>query len=96
MKKLTALAGEADARVEIVKSARVVRLLEEGGTVVGVEYESSVGVVSARGNVVLATGCVPSSPFFIHVSLSLTIRISVDTPRTPPPAAFWRSTALNW
>ncbi|KAJ7848406.1 Flavocytochrome c, partial [Mycena leptocephala] len=56
MKKLTALASEADARVEIVKSARVARLLQEGGTVVGVEYESSAGVISARGNVVLATG----------------------------------------
>jgi succinate dehydrogenase/fumarate reductase flavoprotein subunit len=68
MKKLTALASEAEPRVEIVKSARVVRLLEEGGTVVGVEYESSAGVVSVRGNVVLATGCVPSS-LSIHVSL---------------------------
>jgi hypothetical protein len=94
MKKLTALAGEADARVEIVKSARVVRLLEEGGTVVGVEYESSAGVVSVRGNVVLATGCVPSPPLSIH--LALTMRILVDTPRTHPPAASWRSTALNW
>ncbi|KAJ7348411.1 Flavocytochrome c [Mycena albidolilacea] len=56
MKKLTALASEPEARVEIVKSARVVRLLEEGGSVVGVEYEASDSVVSARGNVILATG----------------------------------------
>ncbi|KAJ7242180.1 Flavocytochrome c [Mycena haematopus] len=56
MKKLTALSAEPNARVEIVKSARVVRLLEEGGTVVGVEYEAAGSVVSARGNVVLATG----------------------------------------
>jgi aspartate oxidase len=64
MKKLTALASEPEARVEIVKSARVVRLLEEGGSVVGVEYEVGDSVVSARGKVILATGCVPipSSP----------------------------------
>ncbi|KAJ7753003.1 Flavocytochrome c [Mycena metata] len=66
MKKLTALADAAAAetagqspRVEIIKSARVVRLLEDGGAVVGVEYELSGGVgdiISARGNVILATG----------------------------------------
>ncbi|KAJ6530182.1 Flavocytochrome c [Mycena capillaripes] len=56
MKNLTALAAEADARVEIVRSARVVRLLEVDGVVVGVEYESDGNTVSAHGNVILATG----------------------------------------
>ncbi|KAJ7099825.1 Flavocytochrome c [Mycena epipterygia] len=56
MKRLTALAAADDARVEIVKSARVVKLLEEGGSVVGVEYEAAGSVTVARGNVILATG----------------------------------------
>ncbi|KAF8186057.1 FAD binding domain-containing protein [Mycena galopus ATCC 62051] len=56
MKKLTALAAEPDARVEIVKNARVIQLLQDGGGVVGVEYEGAEGLVSAHGNVVLATG----------------------------------------
>ncbi|KAF7371434.1 Fumarate reductase [Mycena sanguinolenta] len=56
MKKLTALADEPDPRVEIAKSARVVRLLEESAVVVGVEYEVGESRVEARGNVVLATG----------------------------------------
>ncbi|KAJ7036952.1 Flavocytochrome c [Mycena alexandri] len=57
MKKLTALAEAENPRVEIIKSARVVRLLEDGGAVVGVEYELLAGdIVSARGDVILATG----------------------------------------
>ncbi|KAJ7749799.1 Flavocytochrome c, partial [Mycena maculata] len=55
MKKLTAAAA-AGAGVEIVKSARVVKLLEEDGTVVGVEYESGGENTTARGTVILATG----------------------------------------
>ncbi|KAJ7679675.1 FAD binding domain-containing protein [Mycena rosella] len=52
MKRLTA----DTARAEIVKSARVVRLLEDAGSVVGVEYEAGGALVEARGTVVLATG----------------------------------------
>ncbi|KAJ7734212.1 Flavocytochrome c [Mycena olivaceomarginata] len=48
MKKLTALASEPEARVEIVKSARV--------------YEVGDSVVSARGKVILATGCLTPPP----------------------------------
>ncbi|KAJ6542530.1 Flavocytochrome c [Mycena vulgaris] len=50
------LAAADSARVETVKSARVVRLLEDAGRVVGVEYEAGGALVAARGNVILATG----------------------------------------
>ncbi|KAJ6484637.1 Flavocytochrome c [Mycena sanguinolenta] len=56
IKKLTALADESDARVEIVKNARVVRLSEEKDTVVGVEYEVGGSRIEVKGNVLLATG----------------------------------------
>ncbi|KAJ7189999.1 Flavocytochrome c [Mycena pura] len=56
MKKLTALAEVGDAPVTIIKGARVLRLLEEDGAVVGVEYESGGTITTARGNVILATG----------------------------------------
>ncbi|KAJ7110955.1 hypothetical protein C8R44DRAFT_856750 [Mycena epipterygia] len=49
MKRLTALAAADDARVEIVKSARIVKLLEEGGSVVGVEYDSAGSSPSRTG-----------------------------------------------
>ncbi|KAJ7474209.1 Flavocytochrome c [Mycena latifolia] len=52
MKRLEA-EGE---RAEIVKSARVMRLLEDAGGVVGVEYEAAGALHEVRGNVVLATG----------------------------------------
>ncbi|KAJ7088366.1 Flavocytochrome c [Mycena belliarum] len=46
------------ARAQIVKSARVLRLLEEADGVVGVEYETAGTLHEARGHVVLATGFV--------------------------------------
>ncbi|KAJ7269917.1 Flavocytochrome c [Mycena rebaudengoi] len=56
MKKLTALAASSDGpSIEIIKSARVVRLLHESGRVVGVEYEAGE-TVTAHGSVILATG----------------------------------------
>ncbi|KAJ7096998.1 Flavocytochrome c [Mycena crocata] len=56
MKKLTTLATGEGAPVQILKSARVVRLLEEGGAVVGVEYEADGKLAVEHGNVILATG----------------------------------------
>ncbi|KAJ6516715.1 Flavocytochrome c [Mycena vitilis] len=56
MKNLSAQAGGATPRVEIIKNARVVRLLETDGVVVGVEYEADGANVTAEGNVILATG----------------------------------------
>lgn len=64
MKKLTTLASEPESHVEIIKSARVLKLLEEGGAVVGVEYEAGGSIVAAHGNVILATGCVSFSRIF--------------------------------
>ncbi|KAK6974761.1 fumarate reductase [Favolaschia claudopus] len=69
MKRLAALAEgeggengkekekEKEKRVEIVKGANVVKLLEEGGAVVGVEYETEGNTITAkRDAVILATG----------------------------------------
>ncbi|KAJ7486331.1 Flavocytochrome c [Mycena galericulata] len=57
MKRLVAIATEDPGRVEIVKNARVVGLLEEGGAVVGVDYEVDGQTVTANGDgVILATG----------------------------------------
>ncbi|KAK7045164.1 fumarate reductase [Favolaschia claudopus] len=48
---------EKEKRVEIVKGAKVVKLLEEGGAVVGVEYETEGNTITAKGDaVILATG----------------------------------------
>ncbi|KAJ7110936.1 hypothetical protein C8R44DRAFT_742711 [Mycena epipterygia] len=56
MKHLTTLAAADDALVEIVKCARVVKLLKEGGSVVGVEYEAAGSGSVARGTVSLPLG----------------------------------------
>ncbi|KAK4055383.1 Osmotic growth protein [Microbotryomycetes sp. JL221] len=49
--------AEADAsRVQILKKARVTKLIKENGTVVGVEYEHDGQQKKAYGPVVLATG----------------------------------------
>lgn len=68
MKKLTALAASSDGpSIEIIKSARVVRLLHESGRVVGVEYEAGE-TVTAHGSVILATGyCLISRATVIHI-----------------------------
>ncbi|KAF9457816.1 Flavocytochrome c [Collybia nuda] len=55
MKKLAAAAAE-NASVEIVKNARVMRLLEDAGRVIGVEYETVDGKVEEHGDVIIATG----------------------------------------
>ncbi|KAJ6624373.1 Flavocytochrome c [Mycena sp. CBHHK59/15] len=45
-----------DARIAIVKGARVVKLLEESGRVAGVVYEVGGETVTEHGSVILATG----------------------------------------
>lgn len=57
MKKLVAATAAENADAEIVKNARVTKLLEDSGRVVGVEYETGDGKVQERGNVIIATGC---------------------------------------
>lgn len=56
MKKLVSIAAGENAPAEIIKNARVTKLLEESGRVVGVEYETGSGKVEERGNVIIATG----------------------------------------
>lgn len=56
MKKLVSVAAGENPPAEIVKNARVTKLLEESGRVVGVEYETGSGKVEERGNVIIATG----------------------------------------
>ncbi|KAJ7617277.1 Flavocytochrome c [Roridomyces roridus] len=78
MKKLTALAETDGARVEVIKGARVVKLLEEEGAVVGVEYETGASTQTARGNVILATGCAS----FSLCTVSLKQKPAVATQQT--------------
>lgn len=58
MEKLEEIAEKEPERARLLKKAKVVRLLDEGGKVVGVEYES--GLDGKRymeyGTVILATG----------------------------------------
>lgn len=57
--KLEDLATSIPDRVTILKKARVTRLLKEGDTVVGVEFERDGKLHKEKGPVILATGVSP-------------------------------------
>lgn len=56
MERLEDLAVSAPERVQIKKKARVAKLIKDGETVVGVEYEHDGQMQTAYGPVILATG----------------------------------------
>ncbi|TDL22789.1 fumarate reductase [Rickenella mellea] len=56
MERLEDLAVSTPDRVQILKKARVTKLIKEGDAVVGVEYTHNGGTHSAYGPVILATG----------------------------------------
>ncbi|KAF5389939.1 hypothetical protein D9757_003655 [Collybiopsis confluens] len=56
MKKLTAEEDDSE-KARILKSSKVVKLLEKEGRVIGVEYESATGkIATLEGSVIMATG----------------------------------------
>ena len=56
MEGLENLAESSPDRVQILKKARVTKLLYEGDVVTGVEYEFSRQKYTEKGAVILATG----------------------------------------
>lgn len=56
MERLEDLAQSIPDRVTILKKARVTKLVQEGDSVVGVEYEHGGQTKTAHGPVILATG----------------------------------------
>ncbi|KAJ6484628.1 hypothetical protein C8R45DRAFT_1098787 [Mycena sanguinolenta] len=91
IKKLTALAEASDARVEIVKDARVVLLLEENEAIIGVEYKVGGSRAEAKGNVPslpAATQPAPPRPASSRTTAPTSSRWRRQTattcPRAPP------------
>jgi hypothetical protein len=56
MEALEDLAESDPNRVQIIKKAKVTKLLKENGAVVGVEYEFDGKTYTENGPVILATG----------------------------------------
>lgn len=56
MKKLVAEEDKAEGRAKILKNAKVVKLLQTGDKVTGVEYETGGETVKLEGSVIIATG----------------------------------------
>ena len=56
MEKYEDIASREPERAQVIVNAKVTRLLDEGGAVVGVEYESDGQTYTERGPVIIATG----------------------------------------
>lgn len=63
MKRLVAEEAKSEKRANILKNAKVVKLLQTGDKVTGVEYEDGQGQkVKLAGSVLIATGYVDFLP----------------------------------
>lgn len=83
---------DKEPNATVIKSAKVLRLLEESGKVTGVEYESGGKTVKEEGPVVIATGYVLHLTDLVHSFMALV----ADTLLTSPPPDTSPRTALTF